>query len=112
MKNVRLFVLLQFVAVTLGIAPSIVRAQSESGTAAPSSGAPSSTTQNLGALSGQSLNAGFVDLQFEQLRPAPGNDPNFLVELDNAGPTSTSETDYTLSDLQPGYPYCPDNYGR
>jgi hypothetical protein len=96
MKNVRLFVLLQFVAVALVVAPPIARAQSESG-ASPAQ--PSAV--HIDPLS-QTLSSGFVDPQFELLRPTPSTGPSFMVQLDSADPTSASDTDYTLSDLQPG----------
>lgn len=100
MKYVRMFVLFLVVAVAVSIASSRGQAQSSVGVASPS--AQSQAVQILDPVAGQTLSSRFVDLRFELMRPAPYAEPNFLVQLDSADPMTTSDTDYTLSDLQPG----------
>jgi hypothetical protein len=91
MKFVRMFLLVLLVAVASGIAPSTGNAQSSADVPNPAAEPPA--VQILSPLAGQMLNANFVDIRFELVRPALSDEPNFLIQLDSNDPINTSDTD-------------------
>ncbi|HVJ05065.1 MAG TPA: hypothetical protein VM578_05300 [Candidatus Saccharimonadales bacterium] len=107
MGHIRLLLSLALIATTLGIAQE---SRSNTTPAADSSSAPavvnpdaqSSSLRILTPVAGQMLEANFVDLRFELVKPALNGEPNFILQLDAADPVNTTDTSYTFSDLQPG----------
>jgi len=107
MKQLRLLLLLAFVALGLGIT------QAQQSTTPPSGNPQSPASMAIPQLQpspvriltptpGQTLSTNYAQLHFELARPAPSGEPIFLVQLDSNDPISTSDTDYTFADLPPG----------
>lgn len=107
MKKFEYILWFAFIALSLGAT------QSQSSAAPPATGSQLSpgvavpvqqpaAVRILTPSAGQTLNARFVDVRFELVRPALSDEPNFLVQLDSGDPVTTTDTDYTFVDLQPG----------
>jgi hypothetical protein len=109
MKQIRLLLLLTFVAMSLFAAQNPPPTTAPAGTAVvnPNAAVVNPDAQSplvriLTPVSGQMLASNFVNLRFELVRPALNGEPIFIVQLDAADPINTSSTDYTFSDLEPG----------
>lgn len=80
--------------------PAAVAANAQTGALNP---APqSSSVHILTPSAGETVAADFVNVQYELVRPALSDEPNFLVQLDATDPVQTSETSHTFTDVQPG----------
>jgi hypothetical protein len=107
MKKLEFVLWFAFIAFSLGAAQnqpgaptSETSSQLPPGVAVPVEVPPA--VRILTPLAGQTLNVSYADIRFELVRPALNDEPSFLVQLDSADPVSTSDTEYTFSDLQPG----------
>lgn len=104
MKKLEYVLWFAFIAFSLGAAqnqPSPeINTQIPPGVAVPVEVPPA--VRILTPLPGQVVNAKYIDVRFELRYPALSDEPNFLVQLDSSDPVTTSDTDYTFADLQPG----------
>jgi len=80
--------------------PAAIAANPQTGALGPASQV--SAVHILTPSAGEALAADFVNVQYELVRPALSDEPNFLVQLDATDPIQTSETSHTFTDLQPG----------
>lgn len=104
MKKLEYVLWFAFIAFSLGAAQNQpgtqINSQLPPGVAVPVEVPPA--VRILSPLQGQVVDAKYVDVRFELRYPALSDEPNFLVQLDSADPVSTTDTDHTFSDLQPG----------
>lgn len=108
MKQFRLIILFALLGTSLGMAQqdqttvTVPPDSPQATTVVVTPATQSSPVRILTPTAGETLPERYVHLRFELAQPALSGEPNFLVQLDRSDPISTSETEYTFPDVQPG----------